>query len=90
MKKYLNQLVIIYEKTTSFHNGGVGRIMDLDQTSRGEVSFFVLPMEFDGLEGIDRLNNSRWVKKSDIKQIVTINRPNKFIKFLKQLMFWRL
>jgi hypothetical protein len=90
LKTYLNQLAVIYEGTTSFESGAAGRIIDFDATSKGELSLFILPMEFDNLDGIARLNNGRWVKQSNIKQLISFKKPNKFILFLKKLMFWRL
>jgi len=90
MKKHINKVVIIYEDTVSFPIGGTARILDFDKTSRGSTSLFVLPMEYDDTEGIARLNNSRWIKRKDIKQIVDVKRPSKFMAFLKKMMFWRL
>lgn len=89
MKKDLGKLVIIYEKVTSFEKGGVARILDYDATSRGEFSYFVLPMEFDHKENLkERLNNSRWVRSSDIKVLVNCKR-GRWNRLWRWLTRWR-
>ena len=83
LKDYVNKKAVIYENTPMFEFGAIVEILDYDSISKGEVSFLVT--ENSSVDSQSHtLSVEKWVKLSDIKQIISYTRPKEY-KFITKI-----
>lgn len=81
INEYVGKIAVVYFGTPTLDFGAVVRVLDLDATSKGEVSLLVLPLQkekdYSSVEfNVQNFEQATWIKLSDVKNFVDFNRPN--------------
>ena len=95
LKDYIDRYVVIYEDTPMYESGAIVKVLDYDSISYGEPSFLVSETQTINDKylvptdvGLDyasvRTSEGKWVKLSDIKQVISYTRPKEY-KFITKI-----
>jgi hypothetical protein len=77
---YVGRIVTVYSGTPTLAEGAVVRVLDFDSTSKGEISFLVLPLQKEKNYVPNEFNpvayeSAVWIKLSNVKKVLDFNPP---------------
>lgn len=88
LKDLIGKVVVIYSDTLLFELGAVVRVLDFDSITDSEPSFSVIELQKETSlsEGFNYNPTAepKWVKQSDIKEVLSFNRKVSFLSRMKQ------